>query len=457
MKRNIVIGCDYDGTLNDLFLFYKNYGEKLYKKDIVDPSKYGLRGMFDISKKEENKFGVLYFLKYCKSLEIRPGAREVLERQRNGGAKIHAITARKFATNKGFLGNYMRKLVIRYASANSLIFDSFEFSSEKFAKRDKYAACKKLNVDIMIDDLPEVAYFLADKGIQVALIDTPYNQTVKHKNITRCFNFEDVNKIIDKVKENLRPENENFEVIDSESLNRFKKSELKEYYEDYKDNLKLEVVNKKKLELGKKRYNILFPLISIFTLRFLLVKVKNKENIPFQDGLIIISNHLDSFDQFSIAYALEKKYITGYAASTIKNTIRGRLANYSNSAIFVDRKNSTSRKIAKKEFDKRVISGYNALVFPEGTRKNKYKKYEGKELLEFKLGAFSSAKITGAPILPIVIYKKSKKSLKSTLIIGEIFYVEKEDDLKTTAKTCEKFIKKTLKEERKNHETINKK
>lgn len=457
MKKNLVIGCDYDGTLTDLYGFYKTYGEKLYKKNVVDNSKYGLMGMFGISKKNEILFGLKYFLKYCKNEDIKKGARELFKSEKLSGTKVHAITARKYATNYGFFGKYMRKFATNYAVKNDIDFDSFEFCSEKYALRDKYIACQKLGVDIMIDDLPEVALYLAKKNILVALMDAPYNKKIKHKNIFRCYTFEDVKKLINDHKKDLKNVNDDFEILNNENLNSFKKQELKDYYEDYKGYLKKLNFDKKNIEIGKKRYKFLYYIISFFTLRFLLVKVKNKHNIPYQDGLIIVSNHLDSMDQFSIAYALKKKYITGYAASSIKSTFRGKLANYTKSAIFVDRNDSKSKKKAKREFDLRLVNGYNALVFPEGTRKNKYKKYDNKDLLEFKLGAFSSSKITGASILPVAIYKKKKTSLKSTVIIGEAFNVQNDTDLKTSAKSCEKVIKKLLSEERDKNETINKK
>lgn len=455
MKKKLVIGCDFDGTLTDLFSFYKVYGQKAFNKEIVDKTKYGLEGMFDVTKKDVKKFGIQYFIKYCKDKNIREGASKILMDEKKQGSSIHAITARKFAVGNNIFNKYMRKLVKEYARFNGIEFDTYEFADETYTLRDKYAACNKLGVDIMIDDLPEVAMYLANKGIAVALIDTPYNKKVKHKNITRCHSFNDVEKVIEKVKKNLPNIDENFKPLSSSELSKLKNKELSNYYLQYKENLKTEEINKQIFEKGKKRYNVLSSIINMLYLNRFFVKVKNKENVLYQDGVIVVSNHLDSKDQFLVAYALKGKYLTGYASSTIEHTLRAKLAKYTNSAIFVDRLDNDSKKKAKREFDKRLVSGYNSLVFPEGTRKNKYKETENKELLEFKLGAFSSAKITGAPVLPIAIYKKNNTSKKSTIIIGEVFYVEKDEDLKLSAKKCEKIIKQMLRKERKN-ETNNK-
>lgn len=452
----IVIGCDYDGTLTDLHKFYLVYGKKCFKKEVVNSSVYGLRGMFEVSKKEEIIFGLKYFISYCKDLSIRNNASMVLLNEQKEGAKIHAITARKYVTKNNIFGKYIRKLAVKYAKENNINFDSYEFCSEENTLVEKLAACKKLSVDIMIDDLPEVALYLAKNNIKVALIDTPYNKKVKHKNIFRCNNFLEVQKVIEDIKKSKNKEKDKFELLSKEDIGKLKKIELENYYTNYKISLLKEKIDKEKINIGKKRYKLLYPIINIFTLRFLLVKVKNKENLIYQDGLIVILNHLDSLDQFSVAYALNGKYLCGYASSTIKNTIRGKLANFTSSTIFVDRDNKSSRKKAKKEFDLRILNGDTSLVFPEGTRKNKYSKYDNKEILEFKLGAFSSSQITGSPILPIAIYKKKKNSKKSTLIVGKLMYVNKTDDLKTKAKEAEHIILKMIKDERKNNETINK-
>lgn len=451
MDKNIkfIIGCDYDGTLTDLYSFYEKTGTKFFKKNIVNPNEYDLKKLFDVSQRKEIMFGLKHFFSYCKDKSIRKDAAYVLNEETLKGTKVCAITARKYATKNNLLGNYVRKQIIKYAKYNNINFSTYEFCDEDNAKRDKLIACKKLGINLFIDDQSQIALTLAKNNIKVALIDAPYNQKIKHENIKRCYNFIDVKNYIDEVKKSIEKKDNEFEIMSYDKLQNSKKPTLTKYYKDFKNHYLNMLFDDSEIKLGKKRYNYLYYFIIIVTLRFLFVKVKNKENIIYQDGIIFISNHLDSLDQFSIAYAFKNKYLSGYAAGSIKKTIRGRLANFTKSAIFIDRENKESKKNGKLEFDLRVVNGYSTLVFPEGTRKNKYPKYDDKEILDFKLGAFSSAQITGSPIVPITIYKKNKKSKKSTLIVGEHFFVNPDDDLKTVAKKAQKLIGKTIKEERK--------
>lgn len=55
-----------------------------------------------------------------------------------------------------------------------------------------------MNVNVMIDDRPEIVLYLAERGIQVLMMDAPYNQFVQHKNITRVLDWNDIyHKITD--------------------------------------------------------------------------------------------------------------------------------------------------------------------------------------------------------------------------------------------------------------------
>ncbi|UJF32225.1 5' nucleotidase, NT5C type [Paenibacillus hexagrammi] len=58
--------------------------------------------------------------------------------------------------------------------------------------------CAKLNdVSLFIEDHPTHALSLADGGVNVLLIDKPYNQECQHQRITRVKDWTEVGKIID--------------------------------------------------------------------------------------------------------------------------------------------------------------------------------------------------------------------------------------------------------------------
>ncbi|MDQ0874993.1 putative HAD superfamily protein [Paenibacillus sp. V4I3] len=66
--------------------------------------------------------------------------------------------------------------------------------------------CATLNgVSLFIEDHPTHALSLADGGINVLLIDKPYNQECQHERITRVRNWEEIGKILDTlVSQNVR-------------------------------------------------------------------------------------------------------------------------------------------------------------------------------------------------------------------------------------------------------------
>ena len=54
------------------------------------------------------------------------------------------------------------------------------------------AGCHRYGIEFMIDDKPDVALYLAEKGIRVLLFDTEYNQGIMHDNIVRVYSWEDI-------------------------------------------------------------------------------------------------------------------------------------------------------------------------------------------------------------------------------------------------------------------------
>ena len=417
--EKFVVGCDYDGTLNNLFEYYKEKGEKLFKKQVVDSSQYGLEGMFGISKKESTKFGLKYFINYCKNTPLREGVKDFFNAIDKETEEIHAITARKFVTQNNSVGKFSRNMVTSYAKDNDLGFDSYQYCSEEFTGRDKLLACRKLGVDMMIDDHPEVAYYLATNGIKVALIDTPYNKEIEHPNIKRCLSYKDVSDYKQEIKE-------------------IKKQETTEPELNKINNLK---INKEMIELGAKRFKLLFPVVRKLSKMKFKTKVIGKENVPYQDGFIVISNHLDSTDQYKLAEALGNRYVFGYMASTIKDTLRGKMFDFTKSAIFMDREDPKSRQSSIKEFNSRIDAGFTGLIFPEGTRKNKDEFGKTQDLLEFKPGAFISAQKTGTGILPCCI---TNENGKSTVEVGELFYVDKKEVISDVIEENQNKIKKMV-------------
>ena len=70
------------------------------------------------------------------------------------------------------------------------------FSSNPYCNtkgKTKGELCKDLNVDLMIEDDPKYAEDCALKGINVLLLDKPWNQNcIEHENIIRVKNWKEI-------------------------------------------------------------------------------------------------------------------------------------------------------------------------------------------------------------------------------------------------------------------------
>ena len=190
------IGVDCDGVLTDLSAYIFDCGEHYFGHEVIDTKPYNVSDIFQCSEKEEFRFWLRYFFPYCKKRPPRPGAVEVVNQLYAQGHQLYEITARMFVTKKNPLGWYSRRMFLNWIKQYGFPFENIYFCAEERAPADKLSGCRKYAVDLMIDDKPDVALYLANHGIRVLLFDTLYNQGIEHKNITRVYHWKDVEKII---------------------------------------------------------------------------------------------------------------------------------------------------------------------------------------------------------------------------------------------------------------------
>lgn len=192
------IGVDCDGVLTDMSKYIFEYGEIWFKRKPDNPDGYSTAEIFGCTEKEELRFGLRYFFTYCKKWPPRTDAVRINNILIDNGHQLYEITARKFVTAKNPLGWYSKHLIKKWLKKYGFIFNEIYYCSESHSPTDKLDACRKLQVDVMIDDKPEVALHLAENGIKVLLFDTRYNQKIEHDNIVRVYNWID---IYEKIKE----------------------------------------------------------------------------------------------------------------------------------------------------------------------------------------------------------------------------------------------------------------
>lgn len=195
MKR-MVIATDADGVLTDMSGFNFLYGEKFFGHKPVDISGYTTAEIFGETKTREFLFGLRYFYDYCCRLKPRENAANVCQRLCSDGHSLYVITARKFSTMKTPLGSLSRNLFRKWTVKNELAFGDIFFCSEGNTPPQKLEFCRKIAADIMIDDKPDIALFLAENGVNVLLFDAPYNKSVKHKNITRVHSWDNIYRYV---------------------------------------------------------------------------------------------------------------------------------------------------------------------------------------------------------------------------------------------------------------------
>lgn len=200
MEKTMIIGVDCDGVLTDMSAYIYEYGEKYFKRKPSNLDGYSASEIFNCSNKDEFKFGFRYFFKYCKKCPPRNRAVEIISNLNNDGHKLYEITARKFVTMHNLLGWYCRFLYEQWLKKHGFVFNGIHYCSENNSPEDKLEGCRKFDVDLMIDDKPDVALYLANNGIKILLFDTRYNQNINHENIIRVYDWDEIYIKINEIK-----------------------------------------------------------------------------------------------------------------------------------------------------------------------------------------------------------------------------------------------------------------
>lgn len=188
------IGVDADGVLTDMQAFNFQYGKKFFKKAVSNPSGYSVKEIFDVNKKMELLYGLIYFPKYCKNCLPQKDASDILGKLKAEGHAIHEITARKFVKQKGLIGQCSRRWFENWCDDNGFYFTDITYCSEKNGPEEKYRACINLDIDVMIDDRPEIVLYLAARGIKVYMMDALYNQNINNEKIIRVHSWKEIYK-----------------------------------------------------------------------------------------------------------------------------------------------------------------------------------------------------------------------------------------------------------------------
>lgn len=193
----MVIGFDIDYTIANpnkrQSELVEEYLSQLGKEPIVvDETKFGILQRFGFSKKEDRDFWEKVGSDVLTNSEPMEDAVEVFKKLKQDGHQIVLITARG-NTDMLHINPYV--LSFYWLKKHGFVYD-------KIVCRDteKVEACKKLGVDVFVDDNIKVLRKLENADCETILMTAPhnlhFNDSQLPKNAQRAQNFNDVYNII---------------------------------------------------------------------------------------------------------------------------------------------------------------------------------------------------------------------------------------------------------------------
>ena len=192
------IGIDIDNVISKfneaLLKEYIKHDKELRNTGIVNENAdYIRRGMFDWTKEEEINFYRNNIERIAKSLKVKEGAKEYIDKLIADGHVIYIITGRD---NGEYSDPY--NMTKKWLDDNSIKYYSLiltnAYRNDKHGKTEK---CIENNVDVMIDDSVNICQDCIDNNITTLLMDTPYNKKV---DMPRVHNWEEIYNFISNYK-----------------------------------------------------------------------------------------------------------------------------------------------------------------------------------------------------------------------------------------------------------------
>ena len=190
----MIIGIDIDGVLADDDTYRLDYMAKYcFENNLPNLNKpYEYENKCDWNKETAEDYREKYFYDYIKNVESRRFASEITKKLHDDGHKIIIITGRYKTTEVSEIGNLMRKYTKEWLDKNNIVYDEI-----CFAKCPKLKEVREKNIDIMIDDSPEVVN-IVHNSCKVFCFDNRYNVNLECSNMTRVFSWYDIYR---KIKE----------------------------------------------------------------------------------------------------------------------------------------------------------------------------------------------------------------------------------------------------------------
>lgn len=178
------IGIDIDGVIIDSEIGYRFYAEYYshFKlgKDRLREDTTSQELCFDWTEEEAKYFYNEIFNKCTKQFHLAVGAKEILQQLKKEGHEIYIITMRGCYPNE-----------IRYAKREFRKI-GIKFDGMHFKTLDKFAKCKELGIDVMIEDNPEKIDAFVNSNINVLYVREAKMRHIDAKNVTEVDTWMDI-------------------------------------------------------------------------------------------------------------------------------------------------------------------------------------------------------------------------------------------------------------------------
>ena len=189
------LGIDIDNVISnfneELLKEYINHDKELRNTGIINENAdYIRKGMFDWSEDEEKSFYRDNIERIVKDLKVKDGAKEYIDKLKEDGHIIYIITGR----DNGEYSDAFN-MTQEWLNNKKIYYDKLIFTNAY--KHDKYAVCIENNIDIMIDDSKTMCENYRDNGVNVLLMDSPYN---KDSDLKRANNWKEIYDYISKLR-----------------------------------------------------------------------------------------------------------------------------------------------------------------------------------------------------------------------------------------------------------------
>ncbi len=208
-----------------------------------------------------------------------------------------------------------------------------------------------------------------------------------------------------------------------------------------------------KYSFDKKYKHIRYILRHVIPHGNIDLKVTGVENIPKEDGIMLVGNHQGLFDIIAIVHTFERPLFAVLKKELYEIPFLKEIVDCTKSYP-MDRDDVRQSMKIIQGATKEIMAGRNLLIFPEGTRSKKQN-----EMLEFHSGSFKCATKSKCPILPFalidsykVLDQKGSAPVTVQLHYLEPIYYEEYKDMNTQELAT--MVQGRIEEAIKNRQTI---